>query len=149
MTSTGSRYTATGACSRPTRWAHSVRTDLTLKPCARSRERIPWDLLIDMDRLSMLSEIVEAGEAPGAVALKGALAGVLANVASQMFAAGEAQVAWGEIGAEEALALLLFGGRGVTPKVLVVVGIILVSVGVLHRFVGHGGRADVGDGRAG
>jgi hypothetical protein len=149
MTSTGSPYTATGACSCPTRWTHSVRADLTLKPCTCGRQRIPRDLLIDMNRLGMLSEIVEPGEAPGAVALKGALAGVLANVASQMLTAGEAQVAWREIGAEEALALFLFGGRGVTPQILVVIGIILLSLGVLHRFVGHRGRADMGDGRAG
>lgn len=148
MTSTGSAYTATGACPRPSRWTHPVRTDLTLKPCTCSCQRIPRDFLIDMDRLSMLSEIVEAGEAPGAVALEGALAGVLSNVASQMFAAGEAQVAWREVGAEEALTLFLFGGRGVTPQVLVVIGVLLV-VGVLHGFVGHGGRSDMGHCRAG
>jgi hypothetical protein len=95
-----------------------------------------------MDRLRMLSEIVESGKSPRAVTLEGTLAGVLPNVASQMFAPGEAQVTRREVGAEEALAFLLLGGRCVASHILVVVGI-------LHRFVRHGGRPDMGDGCAG
>ena len=71
----------------------------------------------------MLTQVVETRKTPTAVALKGPFARVLSNVTSEVFAAGEAQVAGGEIGAEEALALFLLG-RG-TIVSLVVGGVII------------------------
>lgn len=134
MTSAMSSYTASGACPRPTRWAHPLRPDLPLKSRPRGRQRIPGDLFIHMDRLRVLSEIVEAGEAPRAVALEGALARVFADMAGQMFASSETQVAGREIGAEEALSFLLFRGWGITPQVLIPIRVLL-SLGVLHGLV--------------
>jgi ABC-type cobalamin transport system ATPase subunit len=61
-----------------------------------------------MDRLGVLSEVVKSGKAARAVALEGTLAGMLSDMAGQMFASGEAQVARREVGAEETLAFLLF-----------------------------------------
>jgi hypothetical protein len=86
MTSGVTANTASGACPRPAWWPHSICTNLTLKPCACGRQRISGNFLIDMDRLSMLAEIIESGKPARAVALEGTFAGVFSNMASQMFA---------------------------------------------------------------
>jgi hypothetical protein len=127
--------TSSCACAGPAWGPHPICPDLALEPSSRGGQRIPRYFFIDVDGLGMLSEIVESRKASRAVALEGTLSGVLANVASQMFAAGETQVAGRKCVAEEPLTLLLFGRRGVTPWILIVVGIILVALGVVHRFV--------------
>jgi hypothetical protein len=68
-----------------------------------------------MDRLSMLSEIVESRKSPGAVTLEGTFTGMLSDMASQMFTPCEAQVARREVGAKETLTFLLFGRRCIVP----------------------------------
>lgn len=65
-------HNATRGC-RPcpaTRLAHSVCPDLPLKPCPGRGERVTWNLFVDVHGLGMLPEVVEAGEAATAVALK-------------------------------------------------------------------------------
>ena len=90
MTSGMTTNTAPCACPRPAWWPHSICADLTLEPCACGRQRIPGDFLIDMDRLSMLAEVVESGKPPRAVTLEGTFTGVFSNMAGQMFAPCEA-----------------------------------------------------------
>lgn len=85
----------------------------------------------------MLAEVVESGKPPRAVALEGTFTGVFPNMASQMFTPGKAQIARREGSAEESLAFLLFRGGSVTPYVLIVIviGIVLFSLGIVHLFV--------------
>jgi hypothetical protein len=69
----------------------------------------------------MLSQVVESGESPGAVTLERAFSGVFSDVAGQMFAPSEAEIARWIIGAVKPLRLFLFG--------LCPVGILAVVVG--------------------
>jgi hypothetical protein len=56
----------------------------------------------------MLAQVIKSREASRAVALKGPFAGVLSNVAGQVFASSETKIAWREVGTKKALSLLLF-----------------------------------------
>lgn len=108
MTPTVAALTPSCACPGPAWGPHAICPDLALEPSSRGGQRIPWYFFIDVDGLGVLSEVIESRKASRAVALKGTFSGVLANVASQMFAAGEAQVAGRKGVAEETLTLLLF-----------------------------------------
>lgn len=107
--------------------ANSVGPYLTLKPRTRSCKRIAGNVLVNVHRLRMLTEIVQSGESAGAMTLKWSLSGVFPEMKSahvyypkhahvyqpyvsrQMLTAGEAQLTRREVGAEETLALFLLG----------------------------------------
>ena len=71
-----------GSCrsARASGRPHPIRAYLSLKPSPSGRERIAWYLLIDVDGLGMLPQVVEAGEAPRAMALEWSFAGMLAGL---------------------------------------------------------------------
>lgn len=56
------------------RLPHAVGADLSLIPGARGRQGVSRYFLVDMHGLSVLSEIIQAREAPAAVALERAFA---------------------------------------------------------------------------
>ena len=118
VTSTVCPLTARRARPRATLGTDPVCPNLALESRPRSREGVPGDLLVDVHRLGVLAQVIESGEAPSAVALEWALPGVFADVSGEMFTAGEAQVTRREVRAEEALALLLLGWRGVVGLVV-------------------------------
>lgn len=123
-TDMGAGDAAGGASAGSSGASHAVGPDLALDAGDRGGEGVSGDLLVDVHGLGVLAEVVEAGEAAGAVALKGPFAGVFSDMASQVLAPGEAQIARGEVCAEEALALFLLGrgaGAGVAPVVGAVV----------------------------
>ena len=63
--------------------SYTVSPDLPLEPGASCGKRLCRNVFIDMDRLCMLSQVVEPREASGAVALEGPLASVLAVESQQ------------------------------------------------------------------
>lgn len=135
MTALTARRSGTRATLRP----DAVGPDLTLEARAGRGQGISGDLFVDVDRLGMLTEIVQPREATGAMALKRALARVFANVPREMLAPGEAQSAWREVGAEEPLALFLLLGRSRA------VGIVC-SIRLRLALVGSGGLVARGGG---
>ena len=56
--------------------SHAIRSYLPLEPRSCSGKRISGDVFVDVDRLSMLAEVIESGELPVAVAFEWSLAGV-------------------------------------------------------------------------
>lgn len=111
VTPTGSTLARTSACPSTALRTHPVSADLPLESRSCGGQRIAWDVLVDMDRLSMLAQVIETGKSPGTVTLKWTLPGMFANVASQMFTPGKTQIARWKLGAVEPLALFLLGWR--------------------------------------
>ena len=69
---------ADGACCTKGRrpratagWTNAVGANLSLEACAGGGKRIARDVLVDVDGLRMLTQVIEARESSGAVALKG------------------------------------------------------------------------------
>lgn len=50
--------------------SYTIGAYLALKSGSAGRKGVAWDVLVDMDSLSMLAEVVKAGEPARAVALK-------------------------------------------------------------------------------
>lgn len=69
--------TARRRSASPAGGSHSVCPDLPLEPGPGSSERIDRDIFVHVHGLGVLSQVVETREAPGAMALEWALAGVL------------------------------------------------------------------------
>lgn len=135
---------AASARASPAWRTHAVCTHLALEPRPCGSQRVTGDLLIDVDRLGMLSQVIESRKASGAVALEGTLAGVFSDVTREMFAAGEAQVARREISAEEPLAFLLLRGRHGASLFRLMIGSFTLCVGlVMHQVVGGRRRSGV------
>lgn len=96
-----------GGSSRSIGRPYSVCPDLPLKPRARRGQRVPGYVFIDVYGLRVLSQVVEAREPSGAVALEWPLSCMLPDMSGKMLAASEAEIARWEFGAEEPLAFLL------------------------------------------
>jgi hypothetical protein len=56
--------------------AHAVCSNLSLKPRAGGSKTVDGNVLVHMHSLGMLAQVVESGEAPGAVALEGSFTSV-------------------------------------------------------------------------
>lgn len=98
-----------GAGSTASR-AQPVRPNLSLIASAGSGERLCGNVFVDVDGLSMLAEVVKSRESSITMTLKRALSCMLPDVTSKMFTPSKAEIAGGEVSAEEFLALLLLAG---------------------------------------
>lgn len=96
---------------RTTLGPHSIGANLTLEASAGGRQRITGYFLIHMHSLCVLPQVIKSGKSSRTVALERALSGMFSNMASQMLAPCETQVAWREIGTVESLSLLLLRWR--------------------------------------
>ena len=113
VTTTVSPLARTSARPSTALRTYPVSADLPLESRSCGGQRVAWDILVDMDRLSMLAQVIETGKSSGTVTLKWTLPGMFANVASQMFTPGKTQITRWEIGAVESLALFLLGWRSI------------------------------------
>jgi hypothetical protein len=69
-------------CVRPRAvawWPDAISPNLSLEARACGGQGLCWYVLVDVHRLGMLAQVVEARESPRAVALEGPFAGVLAG----------------------------------------------------------------------
>lgn len=82
-----------------------------------------------MDGLSVLSKVVEAGEASATVTLERSLARVLPNMSCQVLTPSETEVAGRIAGAEESLTGLLLGG-GDGGSIIILCWVVLLVFGV-------------------
>jgi hypothetical protein len=112
--------TARRRSSSPAGWSHSVCPDLPLESGPGSGERIDRNIFVHVYGLGMLSQVVETREASGTMALEWALAGVFPDMAGQVLASGEAEVARWVIGAIKSLRLLFLRFRSISIDALVI-----------------------------
>lgn len=103
--------TSSSASTRTSGRAYAISPDLSLEPCSSRGKGIGRNLFINMNRLSMLAEVVQTGEAAVAMTLEWTFSSMLPNMTSQMLASSKTQIAGWIARAEEPLALLLAGGR--------------------------------------
>lgn len=80
MTATVGDLAGAGTSAGTALWANTICADLTLEASPGGSQGITGDLLVDVDGLGMLAQVIETGESPGAVALKGTFAGVLTDM---------------------------------------------------------------------
>lgn len=110
MSSAVTPLTADGRRTRPAGWRpYPVGTDLPLKSGAGGSERVARDVFVQVHRLGVLAEVVQAGESARAVTLERSFSRVLADVSGQVLTPGKAELAGREIRAEETLSLLFLG----------------------------------------
>ena len=77
MAATMATITANRICTRPIIWrAYSIGSDLSLEPCACSRERIARNLFVHVNCLRVLPQIVESRESARAVTLEWSFSGM-------------------------------------------------------------------------
>jgi hypothetical protein len=136
MATTKTVRAADGTGSRTPGRSDSVGANLPLEAGARRSKRIGGDLLVDMNRLSMLAKVVQARESSVAVTLERPLPGMLPNMTSKVLTSGEAQITGRVPGAEESLALLLSRRRFLVS----IFGIVIRAVAFLIRSIEVHGR---------
>ncbi len=121
MTSTVSTSAPSSARSGATCRPDTVCTDLALEASTSGGKGVGRNLLIDMNSLSMLAQVIEPREPSVAMTLKRTFARVFANMASQVLAPGEAEVAGRISCAEKPLTFLLSRGRVCLARVGIIV----------------------------
>jgi hypothetical protein len=118
---------------------HPVRPYLPLEAGPGRSQRVDWDVLVDVHRLSVLPQVVESRKPPRAVTLERSFARVFSDVTSQMFASREAEIAWRVIGAVESLRLFLLGLGAVRINALIIRPSVIarnpLAVGIVHVHV--------------
>jgi hypothetical protein len=120
---------ASGARPRAALGPNSIGTDLTLEPSSGGGKRVTRDLFVDMHGLGMLSQVIQAGEAPRTVTLERPLPRMFPDMPCQVLTPGEAQIAGRKVCAIEPLTLLLFGrGSVVTTRLGLMVWHIPISI---------------------
>lgn len=151
MTPDGTRRAAgCGRASPATLLTHSLSPHLPLESSTSRCQGIYGDVLVDVHRLCVLSQVIETGETARTMTLEWSLAGVfpgmvskrsssvgtsegLPNVPGQMFASSKTQVARRVIRAIKSLRLLLLVGSGTIGIHAVVVGSLFTfAVGLVH-----------------
>ena len=128
--------TVHGGSSRSIGRPYSVCPDLPLESRARRRQRITGYVFINMYSLRMLSQVIQAREPSGTVALEWPLSCMLPDVPGKMLTSGEAEIARWEFRAEKPLALLLLGWSLRIARDALIVGSIVFSR-ILVIALGH------------
>lgn len=83
MSPTPADLTSCSRSSRPTSWwPYPICSDLSLKSCTCGRQGVLGNLFVQVNRLCMLSEIVESRESTGAVTLERTFASMFSTIIS-------------------------------------------------------------------
>lgn len=61
------------------RWPDAIGANLSLESGPSGCQRVPGDIFVDVNRLGVLSEVIQPRKAAGAVALERSLAGVFST----------------------------------------------------------------------